>query len=248
MHARSLVLSVLAAALLGALVWVAVVGRDDGRQAVASEESPAPVADDEGPGTIASTQRAPSALAADATSAPGAASAAAPGVRGRDPVEMPGAGETGVLPRAPATTLPAAGPRPLSTEGERRIADTIAYTRVHDIEFDDMQTLLEHDARDAVSADAIEGRIVEHMRVHGARYSGLEIAPPRCTDTLCSLNATALPGLTTDAAHADAQALFRGMYAEPWFRESLGDPTLMVTIRDGAVVYVSTFLREPPGG
>ncbi|WP_394003666.1 hypothetical protein ACF3M1_02615 [Luteimonas sp. WGS1318] len=147
-----------------------------------------------------------------------------------------------------ARGLATAGPRPLSAAGERRIADVIAGVRLHNTDFDDRYTLLEHDAREAVSADAAEAQLAAFLHEYGAGYNGLELAPLRCSDTVCTITATALPGLGTDAPHANAQALFARLMADPRFQAAFSDPAMMVTSRDGAVVYVATFLRTLPAG
>lgn len=147
---------------------------------------------------------------------------------------------------ASARGLGTAGPRPLSVAGERRIAEVIAEMRPHNTDFDDRYTLLEHDAREAVSADAAEARLEAILQGHGAGYGGLELAPARCSDTVCTITATALPGLGTDVPQANAQALFARLMADPRFQAAFSDPAMMVTTRDGAVVYVATFLRTRP--
>ncbi len=141
-----------------------------------------------------------------------------------------------------------AGPRPLSAAGERRIADAIAGMRLNNTDFDERQTLLAHDAREAVAADAAEGQLAAFLHAYGAGYTGLELAAPRCSDTVCTITATALPGLGTDAPNANAQALFARLMSDPRFQAGFSDPAMMVTSRDGAVVYVTTFLRTPRGG
>lgn len=133
----------------------------------------------------------------------------------------------------------------LSAEGERRVAEAVAGIRRSDAHFDDLQTLLEIEPRDKAWADAVEARISEFLRVHGAGYSGLEVARPRCTETICEIIATAVQGSGPDAPQANWQALMIRMFAEPWFNESLIDPRLTMTVRDGSVVHIATFLRRP---
>lgn len=148
-----------------------------------------------------------------------------------------------------AAQVPGRGaPRPISVAGERRIEAVIAEARTHSTDFDDRQTLLEHEARDTTSAAAAEAQLATILRDYSAGHSGLELAPPRCSDTVCALTATALPGLGTDAPNANAQALFSRLMSDPRFQAAFSDPSMLVTSRDDAVVYVATVLRTPGAG
>ncbi|TKS54860.1 hypothetical protein E4582_08875 [Luteimonas yindakuii] len=138
-----------------------------------------------------------------------------------------------------------AGPRVLSSEGAQRIESAIADYRTHNTDFNDMQYALENEPRDDAWAAAAEARIAAFLQAESVGYSGLEVAPPRCSATVCRVSATALPGLDTEAPEANWQLLMSGLYGQPWFKASFVDPQTVVTFRGDAVVYVNTFLRAP---
>lgn len=107
-----------------------------------------------------------------------------------------------------------------------------------------MQYLLDTGPRDTWADDA-QARIAGFLQTEAGAYSGLKVAPPRCSATVCRVAATALPGLDTEAPEANWQMLMSGMYGQPWFPATFVDTQMLVTERDGAIVYVGTFLRGP---
>lgn len=139
-----------------------------------------------------------------------------------------------------------AGPMPISDENLRRADGVIAEMRLHDSDLDDLYTLLDTEGRDAAWSDAAEAQLVAFLRTHGGGYDGLEVKPPRCSASVCEMIAVAQPGLGTDAANANWQALLGELFGQTWFGNTFDSPRMGVMPKDGSAVYVSTFLRKSP--
>lgn len=139
-----------------------------------------------------------------------------------------------------------AGPMPISDENLRRADGVIAEMRLHDSDLDDLYTLLDTEGRDAAWSDAAEAQLVAFLRTHGGGYDGLEVKPPRCSASVCEMIAVAQPGLGTDAANANWQALLGELFGQTWFGNTFDSQSMGVMPRDGSAVYVSTFLRKAP--
>ncbi|VXC02537.1 exported hypothetical protein [Luteimonas sp. 9C] len=137
-----------------------------------------------------------------------------------------------------------AGPMLISDANLRRADAVVAEMRLHDSDLDDLYTLLDGEGRDAAWSDAAEAQLVAFLRTHGGGYDGLEVKPPRCSTSVCEMIAVAQPGLGTDAANANWQALISTLFGQDWFRNTFDSPRSGVVIRDGSVIYISTFLRQ----
>ena len=239
MNIRSGAVTLIAIVAVAAVAWFLVDGARVPGVAPANESPGASHVLDRAP---ADAQGRTLRDAGNHASAPGVAPAAGTGTeRG----QASGAGAVVQPPPSSGPGPQAPGLRMLSAEGAQRIAEVIAAQRKRDTDFDDVHFMLENEPRDAAWAEAAEARISEFLRVEGAGYSGLEVAPPRCSATVCGLSATALPGLEMDAPHANWQKLMFLLGNQPWFRTAFDGPELLVTDRDGATVYVATFMRLP---
>jgi len=144
------------------------------------------------------------------------------------------------------TAAPAGGPRPMSADNERRVAEAIPDMRLRDDHMDDLYTLLEGEGREPAWSDAAEERLAEFLRTHGAGYVALEVSPPRCSATVCEMTAVARPGSGTDVPNANWQRLLGEMYGQDWFQRDFVDQRMTMTIVDGSALYVTTFMRAEP--
>lgn len=240
MRTRTLSVPLVVLAVLAALAWYLVAGRGgdrddaDGHVATADREAPDAGSSDGGRRGAGDRQQPQGTATASAGTGQGA---------GNRPASAGSGGQPPLPP--PASTSAGAGPRALSSDGAQRIASAVAAYREHDTDFADMQYLLENEARDDAWAEAVEARIAAFLQAEAGGYSGLEIAPPRCSATVCRVAATALPGLDTEAPEANWQRLMSRMQNQPWFAATFIDMQLLVTQRGDAIVYVGTYLRGP---
>ncbi|WP_143704017.1 hypothetical protein [Luteimonas rhizosphaerae] len=137
---------------------------------------------------------------------------------------------------APGSTQPA----PLSIESEARVAALVAQVRRDAPVVDDTLALWETEARDPVWSEAMERRFEEVIRSSDA-LGGLEISTPRCTATVCVINATQGAGTTQNC-----QRLMQVLHAAPGMADAFVDQRTSVGYFDGIAACVSTFLRPMP--
>ena len=202
------------------------------------------------------TRESPQARTAPAPVAGDAADAAALADRGVPPGDhgiRPAANTSGRrTPAAPASTRPTAtpapesgaGPKPLSAEGEQRLR-TVAERMVRlDQRTGELYQLAENEPPGPDSA-YLEELIASTIRRYGGGYTGLELSRPRCTQTVCMLMATG--GTATQDPRSDWQRLSGVVMSQPWFRQYFDDSSTLVTNDDQGVLYLTYFIRCPPG-
>lgn len=239
MNVRTGIVIATAFVAVGAVVWSVVAWRGDAAGATAAANAPADI---HHPASVATHDHARPGAGDRRSAAVGSTSAES------NTQNIPQAAADTANTRSQATSLASRhqleGLKVMSAESERHVAEAVAQLRAHDSHFDDLQTLLEIEPRDQAWADAMEARISAFLRVHGAEYSGLEVAPPRCTETLCEITAMAVQG-GPGASQSGWHALMFRLFSEAWFQQSLIDPRVTMTGRDGAVIHIATFLRKP---
>lgn len=186
--------------------------------------------------------------AAGASGAPGAVPTAGP-TAGTSRFGL-GTAPTAVdtSPSASAATLagqhvPMTGPASMTTENGARVRSVVDELRARDPHLDDLYTLLEREGRDPAWSDAAEAQLAAFVRDRGAHLTDLQLEAPRCSVTVCELLAIARPGLDTEAARANWQRLLGDLFSQDWFGRTFEDPRMAMTVRDDAVVYVTTLTR-----
>ena len=167
---------------------------------------------------------------------PASASAALPEGRTRDTPSV--AGVPGMEPP------PLSGPQPLQhddagklTKLESLLADGGGIWR-------DLLDLAASEEQDE-EARRLERQSAQAIPRHGARYTLLRLAPPRCTRSVCIVRGVG-GGRGIDP-RSDWQQLSRDIMNEPWFRESFDDMRSSVSLVGGETVYVTLFVRCEPG-
>jgi hypothetical protein len=176
-----------------------------------------------------------SAADAQATRAGPADQPAAPrGARAPAPSVAPASQANG-----PAST--GGGPKPLSPEGEKLVSDLADRLLGRGEPAGEQYELGRKEPQDD-RARMLEEMIAMSLRRHGSAYTALELGPPRCTRTVCTLMAVGAEH--TQDPRSDWQRLFFRMVAEPWFRENFADQSTVVADGGGRTLYLTTLVRK----
>ncbi|HWU71005.1 MAG TPA: hypothetical protein VN017_06590 [Pseudoxanthomonas sp.] len=144
--------------------------------------------------------------------------------------------DTGQAAATPINT----GPRPLTEEGQAKLRDWTRKLAAHDATTEDLLELSDSEAADTDAA-YLESLIAASIRRHGATSIRLQLSPPHCTRTLCTVRG--IGTRNTQDPSADWQRLTIFIMNEPWFREYFVDQRTFVG-GDREVLYLSFFIRK----
>lgn len=137
------------------------------------------------------------------------------------------------------------GARPLSAEGERRLAEFLAGLRTSSSNVGDFELLGRSEPADPDWSPRLEAMIQQVIDRRGHEFSQLEIGRPRCSKSLCMLTAVATTRNPQHLPQADFQRLvYTYMVAEPWFRDSFFDASTTVAADTTGSVFVTYFIRR----
>ncbi len=139
---------------------------------------------------------------------------------------------------------PSSGPQPLRQDDAGKLAAAESRLAAEGGVWRDLLDLAAHEEQDE-EARRLEQRIAQTILRHGARYTLLRLAPPRCTRSVCVMRGVG-GGRGIDP-RSDWQGLSRTIMNEPWFRESFDDMRSSMSIDGGETVYVTLFVRCDPG-
>lgn len=155
---------------------------------------------------------------------------------------LPAEVETPVAGQPPRMAAEAnTGPQPLSEEGQAWLRDWTKKLAAQDAGTEDLPDLSEREAADADAA-YLEDLIATAIRRHGAAVTGLQLSPPHCTRTVCSIRG--IGSERTQDPRSDWQSLLYRMIAEPWFREHFVDLRTSVGGEGRNTFYVTFFVRK----
>ena len=139
---------------------------------------------------------------------------------------------------------PSSGPQPLQQDDAAKLTGAESRLAAEGGVWRDLLDLAAHEEQDD-EARRLEQRIAQAIMRHGARYTLLRLAPPRCTRSVCIMRGVG-GGRGIDP-RSDWQGLSRTIMSEPWFRESFDDMRSSMSIDGGETIYVTLFVRCEPG-
>ena len=139
---------------------------------------------------------------------------------------------------------PSSGPQPLQQDDAAKLAKAESHLAAEGGVWRDLLELAAQEEQDD-AARRLEQRIAQAILRHGARYTLLRLAPPRCTHSACIVRSVGIG--RGNHPRSDWQSLSRAIMNEPWFRESFDDMRSSMSVDGGEIVYVTIFVRCDPG-
>lgn len=229
--------SLFAVLFVGAVVAAFLAGRFSASPPVDPGASSTVVAEHKGDdaGTGASrAETGPARVAGGAASSPGAFPDGVGSATASSPLRTDAGGMQSTV----------VGPQPLLPEDLPRLQKVTDNVRARGGMHAELLDLAEHEDQDE-GARALEQRIAQIILRDGAGYTQLRLSPPHCTRSVCIVRGVG-SGKTQNPRSA-WQRLGLAIMNEPWWRESFDDSMTTVTGDGDDTLYVTLFVRCPPG-